>query len=67
MSLDDNYHNLTQRLEDYRRWGVPHVWLVDPWRKRLYEFNEAGLLQRSTLELPEFDFTIFAEDVFKDI
>src|SRR5271170_8056802 len=30
VSPDDNYNNLTQRLEDYRRWGVPHVWLVDP-------------------------------------
>jgi Uma2 family endonuclease len=30
VSLDDRYTELTQRLEDYRRWGVPHVWLVDP-------------------------------------
>jgi Uma2 family endonuclease len=44
VSPDDNYNNLTQRLEDYRRWGVPHVWLVDPWLKRLYEYTEAGLL-----------------------
>ncbi len=67
VSPDDNYYNLTQRLEDYRRWGVPHVWLVDPWRKRLYECTEAGLLQRARLALPDFDFAISAEEVFKDL
>jgi Uma2 family endonuclease len=67
VSSDDTYGNLTQRLEDYRHWGVPHVWLVDPWLKRLYESTVAGLLQRSSLTLPEFDFRLSAEDVFRDI
>ena len=30
ISPDDRYGRLTHRLEDYRRWGVPHVWLIDP-------------------------------------
>jgi len=67
VSPDDNYHNLTQRLEDYRRWGVPHVWLVDPWLKRLYEFTEEGLLQRASLTLPEFNFGISTDEVFCDV
>ena len=67
VSPDDNYHNLTQRLEDYRRWGVPHVWLVDPWLKRLYEHTEAGLLQRASLALQELDFALIADEVFKDL
>ena len=65
VSPDDNYHNLTQRLEDYRRWGVAHVWLVDPWLKRLYEYTEAGLLQHAALRLPEFDFEISAKELFE--
>ena len=67
VSPDDNYYNLTQRLEDYRRWGVPHVWLVDPWLKRLYEYTEAGLLQHAGLALPELDFQITADQIFKDL
>jgi Uma2 family endonuclease len=67
VSPDDSYNNLTERLDDYRRWGVPHVWLVDPRQKRLWESTEAGLLQRSSFTLPEFDFTLSAEDVFRDI
>jgi len=67
VSPDDRYSDLTERLEDYRRWGVKHVWLVDPQRKRLYEYTEAGLLQHASLKLPEFDFEISSEELFKDV
>ncbi|MGA2878870.1 MAG: Uma2 family endonuclease [Bryobacteraceae bacterium] len=67
ISPDDRYGRLTERLEDYRHWGVPHVWLVDPQLKRLYEYTEAGLLQHATLRLPEFEFEISAQELFKDV
>src|SRR5580700_6584215 len=67
VSPDDRYNDLTERLEDYRRWGVAHVWLVEPQRKRLWEYTEAGLLQHRSLRLAEFDFEISAQEVFKDI
>jgi Uma2 family endonuclease len=67
VSPDDRYSELTQRLEDYRRWGVPHIWLVDPQLKRLYEYSQAGLLQYPILRLPEFDFEISSQELFKDI
>jgi len=67
VSPDDRYGRLTHRLEDYRRWGVPHVWLVDPELKRLYEYSEAGLLQHASLRLPDFDFEISAQELFKDV
>jgi len=67
VSPDDRFSRLTQRLEDYRRWGVKHVWLVDPQRKRLFEYKEAGLLQHPSLRLPEFDFEISSDELFKDV
>ncbi|MBV9769455.1 MAG: Uma2 family endonuclease [Bryobacterales bacterium] len=67
VSPDDRYSELTQRLEDYRRWGVPHVWLVDPQLKRLYEYTDAGLLQHASLRLSEFEFEISSNELFKDI
>jgi Uma2 family endonuclease len=67
VSPDDLFSPLVRRLEDYRRWGVPHVWLVDPELKRLSEYSEAGLLQYPSLRLPEFDFEISAEELFKDV
>jgi Uma2 family endonuclease len=67
VSPDDRYTDLTQRLEDYRRWGVPHIWLIDPWLRRVYEYTEAGLLQHAALRLTDLDFQIAPEQLFKDI
>jgi len=67
ISPDDRYGRLTHRLEDYRRWGVPYVWLIDPELKRLYEYSDAGLLQHAALRLAEFDFELSAQELFKDI
>src|ERR1700733_826671 len=67
VSADDCFVDLTERLEDYRRWGVPHGWVGDPQLKRLYEYTEAGLLQYASLRLPEFDFEISVQELFKDI
>jgi len=67
VSPDDRRGRLTQRLEDYRRWGVKHIWLVDPQLKRLSQYTEAGLLQHASLRLPEFDFEISSEELFKDV
>lgn len=67
VSPDDRHSRLAERMEDYRRWGVPYVWLVDPQLKRLYEYTEAGLLQYPALRLPEFDFEISAQELFKNV
>ena len=67
VSPDDRHSELTERLDDYRRWGVPHIWLVDPQLKRVYEYTEAGLHQFPALRLPEFDFEISAQELFKDV
>jgi Uma2 family endonuclease len=67
VSPDDRRGRLKERLEDYRRWGVPHVWLVDPQRKRLYEYTEAGLLHHASLRLTDFDVEISAQELFKDV
>jgi Uma2 family endonuclease len=67
VSPGDRRSKLRHRLEDYRLWGVPHIWLVDPQLKRLEEYSEGSLLRRGSLRLPEFDFEISAQELFKDL
>jgi Uma2 family endonuclease len=67
VSPDDRHSELIQRLEDYRRWGVANIWLVDPQLRRLYEYSEAGLLQHPGLRLPDLDFEISAQELYQDI
>ena len=36
LSTDDRLTAVREKLEEYRVCGVPHVWLVDPYSRRLY-------------------------------
>ncbi len=63
VSPDDRYHDLMHKLQDYRAWGVPNIWIVDPELKLLYVY-EGGLLERQRLELPKLEFSIVPADLF---
>lgn len=63
LSPDDRLTEVREKLEEYRRWGVPHVWLVDPHSQRLYAC-EPGLSEVSSFHLRDFDIEIGPADIF---
>ena len=54
-----------KRLEEYRAWGVRHVWLVDPGLRRTYVYSESGLVPVAAFELPEFEVRIPSEEILR--
>ena len=52
LSLDDRLTAVREKLEEYKTWGVPHVWLADPHAKRLY-ICDKGLMEVNSLRIPE--------------
>ncbi len=67
LSKDDRYHNLMQKLEEYRVWGVPNIWVVDPLAKRLATYSATGPQYVSTLNLPEYSFELTPSALFNDL
>jgi Uma2 family endonuclease len=63
LSKDDRMPSVQQKLEEYRVWGVPHVWLVDPHSRRLYLWD-SGLTEVTSLKVPELDIEVVPADVF---
>ena len=63
-SPDDRLGAMLQKLEEYRIWGVQHIWLVEPELKRIHVYDNGSLAQVSTLELPQFGFAVTAADLF---
>jgi Uma2 family endonuclease len=43
VSQDDRYTALLAKLEEYRRFGIANVWVVDPELRRLSVYDAAGL------------------------
>ena len=63
-SPDDRLDAMLQKLEEYRTWGVRHIWLVEPELKRIHVYNHGSLTAVSRPELPQFGFTITEQELF---
>jgi Uma2 family endonuclease len=64
LSPDDRLTAAREKLEEYRAWGVKHVWLVDPYSRRMYRC-EPGLTEVATLALPEIGVELRPDDIFE--
>lgn len=67
VSRDDRYTELLQKLDEYHRWGVPHIWVVDPWLERLSIYDASGLRQTSDLGLPGIDGRIVIAEMIRGL
>ena len=64
LSPDDRLTEVREKLEEYRTWGVRHVWLVDPHSRRLYSCD-AGLREVSSFIIGELEVEVTADQVFE--
>ncbi len=64
LSPDDRLTEVREKLEEYKAWGVPHIWLVDPHSRRLYSC-EAGLREVPSFRIGELNVEVTANQVFE--
>jgi Uma2 family endonuclease len=64
LSPDDKLNSLLGKFEEYRAWGVAHIWLVNPMARTLHSYTSDGLIKQSALRIPEFSLSIAPEEVF---
>jgi Uma2 family endonuclease len=69
LSLDDRLAEVRDKLEEYKAWGVAHVWqahvwLVDPHSRRLYAC-ESGLIEMQRLKISELGVELTGADIFE--
>ena len=43
LSKDDTLRQTRERVDDYLRFGVPHVWVLDPRAQKGYNFTPEGM------------------------
>jgi Uma2 family endonuclease len=67
LSKDDRHHDLMQKLEEYRVWGVPNIWVVDPLAKRLSVYTESGLRNVSSLALADYPLELTPGVLFSNL
>ena len=67
LSPDDRYLDLMQKLEEYRQWGVRHIWVIDPAAQRFSLYTEVGVQNASSLNLPDYPFQLTPAELFSDL
>jgi len=63
-SPDDRFADLMAKLNEYRRWGVKHLWLIEPGLKELRVYEEGSVKLVDRFEIPEFGLAIERTDLF---
>jgi Uma2 family endonuclease len=63
LSRDDRMSEVRAKLDEYRAWGVAHVWLVDPHGHRLYTC-EGKITEVDALRAPELEIELHPADIF---
>ena len=61
ISPDDRYSEMLEKLEEYQRWGVVHIWVVDPLRRTLAAYEDEVLRTVHKLALPGYPFELSAD------
>jgi Uma2 family endonuclease len=64
LSPDDRIGYVIPKLEEYRQWGVDHIWIVDPDNRKLFTYGESGLHEVIELRLPEYEISLTLADIF---
>jgi Uma2 family endonuclease len=67
VSKDERYSELTLKLEEYRQWGVPNIWVIDPHTRRFASYNELGLQNVSSLNLTDYSFQLTPAELFSQL
>jgi Uma2 family endonuclease len=65
LSPDDRQAKLIAKLEEYRQWGVRHLWLVNPQTRQLHVYEKGALREVDSFEVPEFELRVTATEVFR--
>ena len=64
LSPDDRIAPTIDKLAEYARWGVPHVWLVDPEDERMFVYRGGALHPADSLAIPELATKLRRADIF---
>jgi len=45
LSSEDTMNRTVRKLQDYQDFGVPHIWLFDPWNRKTCTYSSSGLVE----------------------
>jgi Uma2 family endonuclease len=67
LSPEDRQYRMQRRIEDYRRFGVPHIWIVDPARRTGWDCSDGNWIAKSRFQASGSPAYLDLEELFRDL
>ena len=69
LSPEDRLQQMREKAAEYRRFGVEHIWIIDPQPRIAYQYTAAGLEEVRTAELtvPETPIRVVLGELFAEL
>jgi Uma2 family endonuclease len=67
LSPEDRQTKMQERIEDYRQFGVPHIWIVDPQKRRGWDCSDGNWIVRAHFEIAGSPVYLDLEELFKEL
>jgi Uma2 family endonuclease len=67
LSPEDTLQRVKERVEDYRKFGVRNIWIIDPATQQGYDCQPQGLLNAQEFSVPGSSIKIVLAEIFADL
>lgn len=64
LSPEDTMRRMQERIEDYRKFGVKNIWILDPGTRKGYDCRPAGWLETTEFQIPDTSIVLILSDLF---
>jgi Uma2 family endonuclease len=66
---EDRLNTMMEKLADFDRFGVAHIWLIDPDRRLAYRYVSGGLhpIESGELTVPETPIRVVLSELFAEL
>ncbi len=67
LSPEDRHSKVQEKIEDYRQFGVAHIWIVDPLKRIGWDCSDGNWTRRIRLEVAGGPLYLDLEELFKEL
>jgi Uma2 family endonuclease len=67
LSPEDRQSKVQEKIDDYRQFAIPHIWIVDPVKRFGWDCSDGNWLRRSRLEVSGSPIYLDLSDLFKEL
>jgi Uma2 family endonuclease len=66
LSPEDRFSVLEKKVNDYLEFGIPNIWVIDPWERRAFIYTRQGRLESADLILrtPDGEIVLPLAEIF---